>query len=336
MRNSSPLQLEKQFRSDPLVSIVIPSYNHSVYLRDRLESIARQTFNDYEVICLDDGSVDRSQNLLIREFAQTNLISQLALTKVNSGSPFIQWKKGISMAQGRYIWLAESDDIAAPTFLERAVAELEKGSDLFFCRCQAIDSSGKAVDSIINWVDAVDKNKFRTDFRMAGPDFAKKYLSKRNVITNASSVVIRREKISFPACLDSYRACGDWVAWTHLASKCCEIISYSASELCYHRTHNRSTRSPHTINKKYSYALEIVRASRDIMKILNINLVSSIFLATSLDHSWISDQLWSLLRLYGCATTLRELKSKWAHLYLLAYIQRKVIAITRAQAPCSY
>ena len=122
----------KRSSQSPLVSIIVPNYNHAAFLGERLRSILSQTFQNFELIVLDDASSDDSL-AVIREQLQDHP-HQLFCNAVNSGQPCSQWLSGIKKASGRYIWIAESDDTCSPLFLERMVAHLEIGSVLAFCR----------------------------------------------------------------------------------------------------------------------------------------------------------------------------------------------------------
>ena len=106
-----------------LVSIIVPNYNHALYLRERLDSIFSQTFQDFEVILLDDNSSDSSIEVL-KEYAAHPKVSHFIVNATNSGSPFIQWEKGLSLSKGKYIWIAESDDSCEITFLEKLLINL--------------------------------------------------------------------------------------------------------------------------------------------------------------------------------------------------------------------
>ena len=107
----------------PKVSIVVPNYNHAKYLRQRIESVLTQTYRDFEVILLDDCSTDESREIL-RSYA-SDARGRMEFNAQNSGSPFKQWNKGVGMARGKYVWMAESDDYADERLLERLVAILE-------------------------------------------------------------------------------------------------------------------------------------------------------------------------------------------------------------------
>ena len=113
----------------PKVSIIIPNYNHAKYLLQRLESIFNQTYQDFELILLDDCSTDNSVKIL-KEYALDPKVSHFIINKKNSGSPFIQWAKGFELAKGEYIWIAESDDCSENIFLEEMVNLLKNNNSL--------------------------------------------------------------------------------------------------------------------------------------------------------------------------------------------------------------
>ena len=98
-----------------MVSIIVPNYNHARFLPERLNSIFNQTFQDYEVILLDDASTDNSVEILNR-YAANPKVSHFIVNQENSGSPFKQWKRGIDLARGEFVWIAESDDYSNTTF----------------------------------------------------------------------------------------------------------------------------------------------------------------------------------------------------------------------------
>ncbi|TAE04306.1 MAG: glycosyltransferase family 2 protein, partial [Bacteroidetes bacterium] len=89
---------------NPLISVIVPNYNHAPYLLERIESILSQSFQDFELILLDDFSTDQSKEVL-KKYQNHEKVSHLLLNEKNSGSTFKQWNKGISLAKGKYIWL---------------------------------------------------------------------------------------------------------------------------------------------------------------------------------------------------------------------------------------
>ena len=92
-----------------MISVVIPAYNSAKTLPKCIASVLGQTYTNFEVIILDDKSTDNSLEV-IAKYQDNPHVSQVVVNEVNSGSTFKQWDKGISLAKGEIIWIAESDD----------------------------------------------------------------------------------------------------------------------------------------------------------------------------------------------------------------------------------
>src|SRR2546428_4652348 len=110
----------------PAVRVVIPIYNGERYLREALESVFAQTYRDYEVICVNDGSTDGSPAVL-REYGTRVTVVQQA----NAGQGAAR-NTGARHAAGRYIAFLDQDDRWYPHKLEHQVAVLEAGPDAAF------------------------------------------------------------------------------------------------------------------------------------------------------------------------------------------------------------
>jgi glycosyltransferase involved in cell wall biosynthesis len=134
----------------PRVWIIVPNYNHARFLRKRLRSIFGQTCQDFEVIYLDDCSTDNSEEI-VAEFGSDGRIRCFRNAR-NSGSPFIQINKGVRLARGELIWIAEADDYVDPEFLESLVPVLSGNPlvGLVYCRSMVIDEEDKVITSIGN------------------------------------------------------------------------------------------------------------------------------------------------------------------------------------------
>src|SRR5580698_4852658 len=117
----------------PTLSVIVPNYNHARFLRRRVDTILLQTFQDFELILLDDCSTDDSRSILT-SYARDPRV-RIEFNSVNSGSCFKQWNKGVRLARGKYIWIAESDDYADERLLERLVAAVESDPKVAFAYC---------------------------------------------------------------------------------------------------------------------------------------------------------------------------------------------------------
>lgn len=110
----------------PLVSVVIPTYNSSQYLPETIESVLSQSWQDFEIIIVDDGSTDNTQEVV----GAFNSNKIRYLRQENSGGPAKPRNVGIHHARGKYISLFDSDDLMSRNKLAEAVAFLERYPDL--------------------------------------------------------------------------------------------------------------------------------------------------------------------------------------------------------------
>jgi len=111
-------------RSDaaPIVSVVMPVYNSEVYLAASVESIIAQTFRDWELICVDDGSSD-SSHAILQDYERVDS-RVLVITRPNTGVTRAR-NDGMTVARGRYIAAMDSDDVALPDRLRLQVDYME-------------------------------------------------------------------------------------------------------------------------------------------------------------------------------------------------------------------
>jgi glycosyltransferase involved in cell wall biosynthesis len=112
-------------KQNPLVSVVIPVYGSEAHIKNSIESILNQSFSDFEVIALNDGSKDNSLAVM-KEIKDERLI---VIDQVNMGmAPTIN--KGISLAKGKYIARQDHDDISKPDRLKMQVEFMENNPDV--------------------------------------------------------------------------------------------------------------------------------------------------------------------------------------------------------------
>lgn len=105
----------------PFVSVVIPAYNAAKFINKTLDSVRLQTFNDYEIIVVDDGSHDQTKEV-VDNYLKNNGISGFCIRQNNRGIAGAR-NTGIAEARGRYIALLDHDDIWYPTKLQRTMEE---------------------------------------------------------------------------------------------------------------------------------------------------------------------------------------------------------------------
>jgi glycosyltransferase involved in cell wall biosynthesis len=224
------------------VCAIIPNYCHEQYLELRIESIINQTYNDLDILILDDASTDNSKKV-IEKYVEDNRIKVIYNDK-NSGSVFSQWELGINRSDSEFVWIAESDDWAELTFLENLVPVLEEREQFAIAYCQSnlVDIRSKITGNAACWTNDLDSKKWESDFTDDGMSFIEHYLSTRNVIPNASAVLQRRSILE--QCLPiekTFKLCGDWYHWVRMLEL--GDVSYVAKSLNNWRLNSSNVRS---------------------------------------------------------------------------------------------
>lgn len=205
--------------SMPKVSIIVPSFNHAAYLHDRIDSILCQSFQDFEIILLDDASTDRSVDIL-KQYRTHPKVTRFAVNAENSGSAFRQWERGVGYAAGDYIWIAESDDVAAPDFLASLTGILDANPSLGIVYSQSlkIDASGSVIGSWRDLTLDAANGLWGANFLCPGREMVRQFLIHANVIPNASAVVIRKRFLPPDSLKEasSFTINGDWYVWSSI------------------------------------------------------------------------------------------------------------------------
>ena len=201
----------------PLVSVIIPNYNYAQYLHARIGTVLNQTFQDFELILLDDASTDHSADIL-RSYGNNPHTTHLVINTTNTGSPFAQWFKGIALAQGQYIWIAEADDLAEPNFLQTCVNLMQRHPQAALCHTGSylIDSAGQRQPRDPNHWGHRSRKPYAC---LDGQAYASHNLYWKNYIINASAVLFSRQcAMSLnPSHYTGMRYCADWLFWFHMS-----------------------------------------------------------------------------------------------------------------------
>jgi glycosyltransferase involved in cell wall biosynthesis len=223
------------------VSVIIPNYNYARYLELRLHSVLKQSYPIFEIIFLDDASTDDSLKVAETYFKE-ELNIKLIKNETNSGSVYKQWIKGLQMAKGDYIWIAEADDLCENNFLEELVSCFEKDRDVVLAYCQSmqINENGKILaDNYFEYTNDIDNGKWRKDYIRDGLREIKEILVVKNTIPNVSATLFRKTDVSPIADkIINYKVAGDWFFYIWLLEQ--GKISYVSKSLNLHRRHNRS------------------------------------------------------------------------------------------------
>jgi len=210
----------------PRVSVVIPLFNAERFIRETLDSVFCQTYRDFEVIVVDDGSTDRSPTMVqtygrdIRYVRQENLDVAAARNT------------GIRVSQGEFIAFLDQDDVWAPQKLERQVSVFEEMPDSHVVFCDMVRWYGGENTRHEKW-------RHRYNRRAVRGDMAKALLLRCSF--QPSTVMVARACFEKGGYFDeSLRVSSDWDMWLRLA--CLNYrFRYIEEVLCFYRDHGGNT-----------------------------------------------------------------------------------------------
>lgn len=233
----------------PKVSVVVPNYNYSYLLRDRLFSIVRQTLPVYEVIVLDDASSDDSLSIITSLRDELCLDIRVCVAEHNSGSVFRQWLKGVEMARGDYVWIAEADDLSDPDFLATVTAPFlsDRAVVMSYCDSRQIDETNSIVaESYDYYIRDVSAERWTQAYVSEGSEEVSEALAVKNTIPNVSAAVFRRQPLHDVLAADieqiaGFRIAGDWVTYIKLLRL--GKVAFNPRALNVHRRHSGSVTS---------------------------------------------------------------------------------------------
>lgn len=115
----------------PLVSVIMPAFNASAYIAESIQSVLDQTFVEFELIVVDDGSIDKTRNIVDSYRVKDSRII-LHCASANQGVAAAR-NKGVELARGKYIAFLDADDLWMPNKLEAQVELLESGGADIVC-----------------------------------------------------------------------------------------------------------------------------------------------------------------------------------------------------------
>jgi glycosyltransferase involved in cell wall biosynthesis len=227
----------------PKVSVIVPNYNHAPYLRARLDAIYGQSYDNLEVILLDDCSSDDSL-VILEEYAQRYPDkTRLLANRENSGGVFRQWAKGLGLATGELIWIAESDDYCTPNLVAELVRFfVNEAVMLAFCRSDFVSGEPPervwTTEEYLNGLELPLERPFiRSAHWLANHAWAIK-----NIVPNASSALFRhpgRLALFDDPQWHGTRLCGDWIFYLTLVRG--GLVGYSPAATNYYRQHPNNT-----------------------------------------------------------------------------------------------
>ena len=222
----------------PLVSVNIICYNQAPFLKQRIDSVLQQTYFDFELLIWDDASTDDSKKI-IEQYRGHNRVSEIIYNSFNSGNGYTQWQDAIEKCQSKYLWIAEGDDFAEPSFLKQAVKILEENPTAALVETDAYYIENNLPASLVSEHKNITFSKalWTKDFVMKGEDAILDILAHGNCIANVSNVLFRADVLKqLHFNFSGYKYSADWFLYINLFKKF--DYAYLHQPLSYFRLHS--------------------------------------------------------------------------------------------------
>jgi glycosyltransferase involved in cell wall biosynthesis len=206
----------------PQISVIIPAYNAERTIRETIESVQRQTFQDFELIVINDGSKDRTVELV-----QSINDERLKIFSYENGGLPVARNRGISRTTGEFIAFLDADDLWTPEKLELQLVALkqhpEAGVAYSWTCFMDVNEQGAAVSFLPSPPYSFEGNVYK---KLLVSDF----------IHSGSNTLIRRQAIASAGDFDpTLKSCEDWDYWLRLATRW-HFVVVPKHQIFYRRT----------------------------------------------------------------------------------------------------
>lgn len=226
----------------PRISVLVPNYNYARHLPHRIATLLNQELPVWEIVFLDDASTDDSVEVAKQLLKDCGVHYRIIRNSENSGSVFSQWQKGVALARGDIVWIAEADDWASARFT-RVAADAFRDPDVVISYTQSNQVSEQSdilCPHYLDYIADINQERWRRPFVNDGLAELNDGFSVKNSIPNASGALFRREALAevltrHMAEIGTYRVAGDWCVYVHLAQL--GKIAFDPRPLNYHRRH---------------------------------------------------------------------------------------------------
>ena len=223
-----------------LVSVVVASYNHAEYLEQRMDSLINQTYQNIEILVIDDCSTDGSVEVL-RKY-ETHPKVKLVLREKNGGWVAVS-NQGVAISSGEFIIFANCDDSCEPKMIEQLVKGMYENPTvgISFCRSSMVDEDGKLIGDDFLVREKAFKIRCNNDVLLNQKEMGR-FLLHSCVIPNLSAALFRRECYKSAGGLTSaYRVCSDWALFFKVVEN--YDVAYVSQPLNEFRQHKTTIRS---------------------------------------------------------------------------------------------
>ena len=224
----------------PLVSVIVPVYNSINYIKDCVESVLNQTYNNIELILIDDGSKDESYEHILKYYSKLKNVKVITHENRQNKGVTETRRLGIKSASGEYLAFLDADDYFEIDKIQNQIEIISNNPEIVL------------VHSRIKFISEISNDKFCYDFSLGDND--KKYNIDLNEFINVnhicnSTVLVRKDlfnKISFT--VNQAFQYEDWIQWVLLSQY--GQFYYMNTITCNYRYHSASSTANHNKNGK--------------------------------------------------------------------------------------
>ena len=240
-----------------LVSIIIATYNHAKFIEQTIDSVLSQSYYNFELIIVDDGSTDNT-NQVVGKYEDSR-IKYILID--HSGRPATPRNEGISISKGKYIAFLDSDDLWMPDFLEKSLQyfNIDKNIGVVTSKLYFINSNSDITYNTFH--DSIADNEI----------FGFDKLFFQNVV-NLSAAIVRRECLEKTGNFNEsnkFRGVEDYHLWLRISSE--YKIYFLSQVLGYYRKHEEgiSTNINQQLANKYNTLIDISKNFPHLIKPIN-------------------------------------------------------------------
>lgn len=210
------------------ISVIIPCYNQGDFIDETLLSVLNQTYQNFEIIIINDGSTDTATNTKLREINHP----KIAIYRINNSGSACARNYGFTKSNGEYVQFLDSDDLMDPDKLEKQVAILEQTPEIDVCYCDFdyCDIKGNKINKDFSFQCDLGENPLKSLL----------YQWERGLTIAIHSFLFRRSVWNSRLPFDeTLRSKEDWVSWCNLAINK-KVFHKSIDTKVYYRTHNNN------------------------------------------------------------------------------------------------
>jgi glycosyltransferase involved in cell wall biosynthesis len=263
-----------------LVSVVVASYNHAEFLEKRMESLINQTYQDLEILVIDDCSPDNSLEVL-RRYESHPKVKLVA--RENNGGWVTVSNQGIEMSAGEFVIFANCDDDCDPHMIESLVDAMKANptAGIAFCRSLLVDEHDRVLGDDFSIREASFRARCSMDTLLTQKEISH-FLLHSCVIPNLSAALIKKECFSAIGNLSpAYRACSDWDLFFRIATR--YDVAYIAKPLNRFRQHDTTIRS---LTKGRATYEEFFRVLLEQIRLLDLTFIERCRFRTRVMYLW--------------------------------------------------